>query len=140
MREVTSEMIKLFKVKQLGYDFMGYQFKKNSELSFHHLIVAHKNCKSMGLGEGYLFWNGAILVQRTSHEYLHTVETYDKDRFWAITSEMIDENVSGKIKIENLQRIRDILLSFEKEYSHSTNAKGKYIIKPHFVSNRIKLD
>lgn len=137
MREITKEMIKTFEIDKLGYDFMGYTFKRKDELSFHHLIVPHRECKRAGLGEGYLFWNGAILS--ISHEYLHVVERIRPDYFYAITSELIDENVMRKIEIENLKRIRDILLLFEREHCSDTNKKGHYIIKPSYVNNRIKL-
>lgn len=139
MREITQEMIKTFKIDKLGYDFMGYTFKRKGDLSFHHLIVPHRECKSLGLGEGYQFWNGAILNQSTSHEYLHVIEYYDPDMFYAITSEMIDENVLRRIEISNLKHIRDILLQFEREYCSETNKKGKHIIRDSYVSNRIKL-
>ena len=32
MREITKEMIKLYNIKKLGYDFMGYTFKNVNEL------------------------------------------------------------------------------------------------------------
>jgi hypothetical protein len=54
MKEITSEMIKEYKVNKLGYDFLGYTYNNNKQLSFHHLIVPHKNCKELGFGEGYL--------------------------------------------------------------------------------------
>lgn len=54
MREITKEMIKLYGIKKLDYDFMGYTFRNINELSFHHLIVPHRDCKREGLGEGYL--------------------------------------------------------------------------------------
>ena len=85
MREITKEMIKLYNIKKLGYDFMGYTFRNINELSFHHLIVPHRDCKREGLGEGYLLWNGAILKQDTSHEYLHTIERIDREVFLQIT-------------------------------------------------------
>ena len=140
MRDITREMIKLYKIKQLGYDFMGYTYNQQKKLSFHHLIVPHRECKKAGLGEGYLFWNGAILVQSSAHEYLHTIERTDEDMFLAITSEMIDENVSKQIKLENLRHIRDILLQFEREHCSDTTKRGHYLIKPEYVNNRIKLD
>ena len=87
-----------------------------------------------------MFWNGAILVQNTSHEYLHTIERTDEDMFLAITSEMIDENVLKEIRLENLKRIRDILLQFEREHCSDTTKNGKYIIKREYVRDRIKLD
>jgi hypothetical protein len=137
MREITKEMIKTFEIDKLGYDFMGYTFKRKNDLSFHHLIVPHRECKHAGLGEGYLFWNGAILS--ISHEYLHVIERVDPDMFYAITSEMIDENISQQIRIENLKKIRDILMQFEKEHCSDTTRKGHYIIKPSYVRDRIKL-
>lgn len=140
MREVTKEMIREFDIKKIGYDFMGYTFKRKEDLSFHHLIVAKRNCKNLGLGQGYLFWNGAILTQHTAHDYLHIIERVDPTIFYDITSELIDENVARKIKIENLKHIREMLLTFEREHCSDTNGKGKYLIKPIYIDNRIKLD
>ena len=71
MREITREMIKEYRLMKLGYDFMGYEIKNKQDLSFHHLIVPRRNCKALGLGEGYLKRNGSILNQNTSHDYLH---------------------------------------------------------------------
>lgn len=139
MREVTKEMIKLYDIKKLGYDFMGYNFDRLKDLSFHHLIVPHRDCKKQGLGEGYLIWNGAILVQDTAHEYLHTIERLDKELFLRITKYMIEENRNGKIDIDNLKRIRELLLYFENEHKNETNKKGKQLIKREYITNRIKL-
>lgn len=139
MKEITREMIREFKLKQLGYDFMGYQFIKTGELSFHHLIVPHRDCKSYGLGEGYAFWNGAILNQSTAHDYLHAIERIDSDIFAYITSEMIDENAMRAIKIANLKRIRSALLSFEAEHCSDRTKSGAHVIKPVYVDKRIKL-
>lgn len=139
MKEITREMIQEFRLKQLGYDFAGYTFNKTGELSFHHLIVPHRDCKYYGLGEGYQFWNGAILVQSTAHDYLHAIERIDYDMFSAITSEMIDENAMRQIRIDNLKRIRDILLAFEREHCSDRTKSGAYVIKPIYVRDRIKL-
>lgn len=139
MREITQEMIHAFKIDKLGFDFMGYTFKRKGDLSFHHLIIPHRECKKMGFGEGYHFWNGAILNQSTSHEYLHVIEYYDPDMFYAITSEMIDENVLRRLEISNLRHIRDILLQFEKQHCSTTNKKGKHVIRDTYINNRIKL-
>ena len=53
MKEVTKEMIELYRIKKLGYDFMGYTFKRANELSFHHLIIPKRDCKKQGIGKGY---------------------------------------------------------------------------------------
>lgn len=139
MKEVTREMIKLYNIKKLGYDFMGYTFNRPEELSFHHLIVPHRDCKREGLGEGYLIWNGAILKQETSHEYLHTIELYDRELFLRITKYIIEENQNKKIDIDNLKRIRDLLLYFEAEHQYDTNKKGKKLIKRKYITDRIDL-
>ena len=131
MKFITEKMYKDFDMKKTGYDFMGYTFKYKDELSFHHTMIARRDCTKLNVpSEGYLEWNGAILKQLTSHNYLHYIEKKDYDRFLAITSELIDENIKGKIDKDNLIMIRDILLSFEREYTD---------IKEIYVRERIKL-
>ena len=139
MKEITKLMINDFKIKQLGYDFMGYKFDKTIDLSFHHLIIPHKDCKKNRLGEGYLYWNGAILNQETAHDYLHIIENIDREIFLKITSEMIDENIKKKLDIENLRNIRDLLIYFEKEHDTDKTKKGDYLIKRKYIESRIKL-
>ena len=132
MKQVTESMYKSYNMKHLGYDFMGYKFKYKDELSFHHTMIARRDCTKLNVpSEGYLEWNGAILKQLTSHNYLHYIENKDYDRFLAITSELIDENIKGKIDKENLLKIREILLSFEREYND---------IKEIYVRERVRID
>ena len=126
-------MVDEYNLRKLRYDFMGYTFNRTDELSFHHLIIPRR------LGGKETKDNGAILVQSTSHDYLHRIELIDYDMFLAITSEMIDENIKGKLDIDNLRRIRDILLCFEKEYSDLRTKKGSRVIKPEYVKKRIIL-
>ena len=134
MKPITQEMIKEYKIKQ--FDFMGYDIKQRQNLSFHHLIVARRNCKQAGLGEGYYKWNGAILVQNTSHDYLHIIENIDPEIFYCITSEIVDENIKGKLDLENLRAIRDLLLYFEREHDHDYTKQGKLLIKREYTRNR----
>lgn len=138
MREITKIMLKKYALNKLKYDFMGYPFTAMNQLSFHHLIVAHRNCKSQGLGEGYYEWNGAILRQDTAHDYLHIIERYDPDMFYAITSEMIEENLKGHLDINNLQEIDAILRSFEREHCGDRTKKGKLLIKPEYTNRFLK--
>lgn len=139
MRDVTIEMIKIYNLKKLKYDFMGYEFKNSKELSFHHLIIPKKDCKDLGFGSGYLFWNGAILVQKTSHDYLHIVERIDRDRFNYITSQMIIENVNKQIMYDCLKKISDCLDGFEREYSGLHTQKNKnLLIKEEYTRRLIK--
>ena len=139
MREVTKLMIKDFKIMKLGYDFMGYKVNRTKDLSFHHLIIPHRESEAYGIGEGYLYWNGAILRQNTSHDYAHVIEKIDPDIFYELTSEMIDENIKGRLDTDNLKRIHDLLLYFEREHDHDTSKKGKLLIKREFVTGRVNL-
>lgn len=140
MKTVTQEMIKEFKIMQLKYDFMGYKVERKNDISFHHLIIPRKSSKIFELpNEGYLRWNGSLLNQETSHDYLHIIEMFDYEIFARLTSEMIDENIKGRIDIENLKHIRDLLLYFEKEHLSETNKKGKLLIKEKYIKRRIEL-
>lgn len=134
MKEVTKQMIKIYNIKD--FDFMGYDIKRKESLSFHHLIVAKRNCHKERLGNGYYIWNGAILVQDTSHNYLHLIEHYDYEIFCRITSEMIDQNIKGRLDIENLKQIKDLLLYFEREHDRQTSKRGKILIKDNYLENR----
>lgn len=130
MKTITKLMYDEFNIRRLKIDFMGYKVKRKESISFHHLIIARKDCKQLHVPcEGYVRWNGALLVQETSHEYLHIIEHVDPEIFYRITSEMIDENIKGKIDIENLKKINDLLLFFEKEHSNARSKKGKLLIK-----------
>lgn len=131
-------MIKRYALKSLKYDFMAYPFNDEKQLSFHHLIIPKRLSEKAGIGDGYVMWNGAILVQNTSHNYLHIIEQYDRDMFLAITREMIKENKKGYLDIENLKRIDDILKQFEKEYCNVRTRKGTYIIKEEYTKRLIK--
>ena len=133
IRPITKEMVDEYNLRKLRYDFMGYTFDRTDELSYHHLIIPRR------LNGPMTKENGSILVQSTSHDYLHRIEMLDYDMFLAITSEMIDENIKGKLDIENLRRIRDILLCFEREYSGARTKKGKRLIKPDYEERRIIL-
>ena len=132
MREVTNLMINEFKIKQLGYDFMGYSLQRGDIYTFHHLIIPNRH------GGPYARWNGAILCGRTSHPYLHLIEAKDYDMFCYLTSEMIDENVKGYLDIKNLRNIDDALTQFEREYSGARTRKGKVLIKEEYT-RRVKL-
>lgn len=130
---VTNLMINEFKLRELGMDFMGYSLQEhNNTYTFHHLIVPRRNCASQGLGDGYYRWNGAIIF-RSPHDYLHTIERYDYDRFSALTSEMVDENIKGRIDPVNLENIDDILQGFEREYCGHRTKKGRPLIKEEYT-------
>ena len=126
MKCLTNEMIHDFRIMKLGYDFMGYAVKRKNELSYHHLIVPNRE------GGPYERWNGAILFS-TPHQYLHLIESKDNDRFYYISSELIDINIKGCVDIKNIRAIDDVLCSFEHEYCGSTTSKGKKLIKEEYT-------
>lgn len=133
MSSVFNLMINDYAIDKLKYDFMGYTFERKKELSFHHLIISKRN------GGIKTKQNGSILVQNTAHNYLHMIEKRDEEIFYLITSEMIDENIKGKLDIDNLRKIRDLLLYFEKEHCADTNNKGEPLIKEEYIRRRIRL-
>lgn len=135
MRQITKLMINEYNLKKLRYDFMGFRFKRLDELSFHHLLIPHRDCNNVE-SKGFVKWNGAILVQDTSHEYLHTIELYDRDRFEYITKCMQEMNINGQLDMYNLERIEQALRVFETEYKDLANRKGKVLIKDKYF-NRI---
>lgn len=132
-RSVREEMIRLYQLKKLGFDFMGYTFSNKGQLSYHHLIVPKK------YGGKSTIENGAILRQNTSHDYLHKIEPIDREIFELITNRMIEMNRNGKLDVENLRIIRDLLLYFEREHDHDTLNSGKLLIKREYVRERILL-
>ena len=138
MREITKLMIHDFGLRKLGYDFAGFHFNRTNELSFHHMIIPHRDSKSFGIGEGYAYWNGAILVQNTSHDYLHLIESINRPMFLAITDELVRENKQGYVDVDNIQRIHSIMEEFEDKYGDIRGKKGKLLIKREYVKNRIK--
>lgn len=139
MKTITREMIKIYNIKRLGYDFMGYTFNNLDELSFHHLIIPKRDCRKENFGNGYFIWNGAILNQDTAHNYLHLIERIDRELFLEITKEMVEENLRGEINIENLKRIREMLLYFEAHYDDMYTGHGVKIIKPEYKEKRLVL-
>ena len=137
MRDITKLMIAKYNLLELKYDFMGYNFNKENDLSFHHLIIPHRLCKIHNIeNEGYVEWNGAILRQNTAHNYLHIIERYDREMFDSITNYMIEENKQGYIDDKHLLLIDDILCQFEKDYANATTKRGKWLIRKEY-KNRI---
>lgn len=131
MKEVTKLMINEFKIKQLGYDFMGYSLQKGDIYTFHHLIIPNRN------GGPYARWNGAILCS-TPHQYLHVIEAKDYDMFCYLTSEMIDMNIKGYLDMHNIRNIDSVLCQFEKEHCGDRTSKGKILIKEEYTRRLLR--
>lgn len=132
MKQIIRDMIVFYKINELGFDFCGYSLQKGDIYTYHHNIIARRN------GGPETISNGAILCGKSSHPYLHVIEAKDYDRFLAITSELIDENIKGYLDQENLLAIDDILTSFEKEYCSAKNKKGYPLIKEEYTQRLIR--
>ena len=132
MKEVTKLMINEFKIKELGFDFMGYHLNKGDILTYHHMIIPKRN------GGKITRSNGAI-IQRVPHDYLNLIERVSESTFNYITSEMIDMNVKGYLDMENIKNINELLLEFEYQHREDTNKKGKLLIKKEYRTGRILL-
>ena len=92
MKGITKLKINQFKIKQLGYDFMGFTIKRPDECTAHHLIIpARHNGKLTD-------WNTVILNGETSHPYWHLIENKSPDIAYAITSEMSVTDIRKAIK------------------------------------------
>ena len=124
MLHITRVMITAFNITDT--DFMGYTVDK-STANFHHLIIPRRN------GGAKAMSNGAILNKETSHPYLHIIESKDYDIFYRITKEMMKENKLGRIDLECIRAIDDILNSFEREHSGETNFLGEELIKEEYT-------
>ena len=136
MKQVSKLLINDFKIKELGYDFLGFSLQKGSILSFHHLILSKEYCKKAHLGKGYWYWNGVILVQDTAHEYLHLIQRYDDELFRYLTSEMVDMKFKGYLDIKNLIAIGQILDYFEYQHIEDKTDKGHYFIKEKYLDRK----
>lgn len=126
MKEITTLMLREFKIKQLGYDFMGFKLLKGDIYTAHHLIIPAR------FGGKLTRDNTVVLCGKTAHPYLHLVECKDYDMFCYLTSEMIDMNILGRLDIKNLKNIDDLLLQFEKEHCDDRDKKGKILIKKEY--------
>ena len=127
MKEITKLMVNLYHIKKVGYDFMGYSFVSPTDLSYHHLILE----KDKG-GEETVE-NGAILVRKTAHDYVHVIAKFDKEIFSKVREEMIKEKEKGFIDIENIKRINDLLLMFEEKHKEDTFKDGNLIIRDIYI-------
>lgn len=137
MNDVKNLMINEYKIKQLGYDFMGFDFKKDEDLSFHHLIIPRRDCQKLLIpNHGVELWNGAILVQKTSHEFLHKIELYDRTTFERITKLMIQMNRQGYLEEEKIIQIHRLLDKFSSEFSKQETSRGKNLIKTRYKETR----
>ena len=121
MDETLKTLIKIYKMKDI--DWMGY--KLQDRFSYHHIIK-----KSNG-GRKVLS-NGAVLFQ-SSHNYLHTIESYDYDKYLFINQILKDINNQRYMPTkEQLKEIDYVLREFEDEYEDYLSSRDKLLIKKEY--------
>lgn len=131
MGKLTNRIYYDFNIDKKGYDFMGYEFFDRKELSYHHIQPRHYGGKTT-------YKNGSLLVRSTSHNYIHTIETFDFKLFIELSQELKLEHQDGITK-EHLSNIRQILEFFEDKYECEYSKRGTPIIKEEFTRRRINL-
>lgn len=129
MLHITRVMITVFNITDT--DFMGYSVNKDTA-NYHHLIIPRRN------GGVKLICNGAILNKDTSHPYLHIIESKDYDMFFQITRLMMEENKLGRIDMNCLIKINDVLNCFEREHAGETNFLQEELIKEEYTKRLLK--
>lgn len=135
MNAVKQQLIRAFEIDKLGFDMMGYTFKRLDELTYHHLYVSSKKTTRK------TFKNGAILNGATAHTYLHLIEKMEPQIYRLIRAILIDEKTIGQIDIEHLKKIREALELFERLHGEDIAKSGPdfYVIKDDFREKRIHL-
>lgn len=128
MSKLKDRLYNDFELEKLGFDFMGYIFKFKKELTYHHIQPKNYDGKTT-------YDNGALLIG-TSHNYIHTIESYDFKLFIELSQILKDEHRCKKITKEHLEEIRGILEFFEKKFENQYTLKGLLIIKEDFVRRR----
>ena len=128
MKEITKQLIKEFKLKELGYDMMGYG-KQGDIYTAHHLLVPARE-------GGKLTWENTAVLFETPHNYLHLIECKDFEIFSLVTSEIYDMKIKGYLDRENLHYIDDALSYFEFEHCGDTTKKGKPLIKDEYTRRK----
>lgn len=130
MSRLRERLCNDYRVEELGYDFLGYTFNSRKDLSTHHIIPRH-------LGGQTKKNNLCILSRDTAHNYIHLIEDYDFKIFMEITQCLLEEVKNGKIGIEELKRIEELLLLFEDKFRDEQTKKGELLIRPEYKEKRI---
>lgn len=133
MSKLRERIYKDFKMEQLGYDFMGYEFGSKKELSTHHILPRHSGGQTKKK-------NLCALNRFTSHNYIHLIEGTDYKVFLELSKYLLEEVSKGEIGREQLLRIEDALQFFEFKYRDEEDRHGEMLIKPEYKTKRIILE
>ena len=132
MSRLRERLYKDYDLENKVFDFMGYTFGSKKDLSTHHILPRHSGGKTQKD-------NLCVLNRFTSHNYIHLIEDYDKKVFLQISSHLLKQVSLGKIDIDEIREIRDLLEFFEFKYRNEEARNGERLIKPEFKEKRIIL-
>lgn len=133
MSRLRERLYKQYELEQLGYDFLGYEFGSKKELSTHHIIPRHSGGQTKKN-------NLCILNRNTSHNYIHLIEDYDYKIFLQVSKYLMEQVKKGRIDIEELKRINELLLFFEDKYKKEQSRNGELLIREEYKTKRIIKD
>lgn len=133
MSRLRERLYKEYKLEEVGYDFMGYEFGSKKELSTHHIIPRNSGGQTKKN-------NLCILNRYTSHNYIHLIEDYDYKIFLQVSKYLMEQVKKGKIDQEELKRINELLLFFEDKYKNEQARNGELLIKEEYKTKRIIKD
>lgn len=133
MSRLRERLYKDYKLEELGYDFMGFEFEKKNDLSTHHILPRHEGGKTKKN-------NLCVLNRYTSHNYIHLIEDVDYKLFLQISKFLLEQVKKGEISMEQILRIYDVLDVFERKYKDAESRSGDLLIKPEYKNARILKD
>ena len=133
MSRLRERLYKTYKLEELGYDFLGYTFNNKKDLSTHHIIPRHSGGQTKKN-------NLCILNRNTSHNYIHLIEDYDYKIFLQVSKYLMEQVKKGRIDIEELKRINELLLFFEDKYKKEQSRNGELLIREEYKTKRIIKD
>ena len=125
MSKLREKLYTTYKLDQLGYDFMGYEFQSKKELSTHHILPRHSGGQTKKN-------NLCVLNRYTSHNYIHLIEDTDFKVFLEISKYLLEQVKKGEIGREQLLRIYDALDFFEYKFRNEEDRHGEKLIKPEY--------
>ena len=131
MTKLKTKLYDKFNLAELGVDFMGYEYQTKKDFTYHHILPKKYGGKTS-------FENGALLI-RTSHSYIHTIESYDFKLFMELSQELKREHQQGEITPQQLEIIAQMLEFFENKFKDSYTKNGQLLIKKEFIRGRKKL-
>ena len=133
MSRLRERLYKDYKLQELGFDFMGYEFEKKTDLSTHHILPRHTGGKTKKD-------NLCVLNRYTSHNYIHLIEDTDYKIFLQVSKFLLEQVKKGEISVEQILRIYDVLEVFERKYKDAESRNGDLLIKPEYKTKRILKD